>query len=103
MKKIINRKTYNTETADEIAYYRNNYNCGDFNHYEETLYRTKKGNYFLHGRGGPLSKYAEPYDGGWSGSSDVVPISEEDVINWLEETGNHDKLEEMFPDEIEEA
>ena len=37
MKKIINGKKYDTETAKEVGYWNNGYPCSDFNHCEETL------------------------------------------------------------------
>ena len=48
MKRVINKKTYNTETADRIATDdysdgTNQFNCGR----TADLYRTKKGNYFV--------------------------------------------------------
>ena len=49
MKKIINGRKYDTETAKEIGYWSNGYPCSDFNHCEETLYLKKTGEY-LHCR-----------------------------------------------------
>lgn len=58
MKKVINGKIYNTETAIKVDCYCSDYYCSDFNYYDETLYKTKKGNYFLFGSGNALSKYS---------------------------------------------
>lgn len=59
MKKTIARKVYNTDTATEIK--RNTYSYfGDPAGYEEVLYKTAKGAYFVYGVGGPESKYSEP-------------------------------------------
>ena len=41
MKKVINKKMYNTETAIEIASYENMSNRRDYGHFEETLYMKK--------------------------------------------------------------
>ena len=38
MKKIINYKMYNTETATMVASYTNGYGCGDFHYISELLY-----------------------------------------------------------------
>ena len=58
MKKIIKKKTYNTETAIEIR--RISFGeFGDPKGYEEVLYETKKGDRFVYGIGGPESKYPE--------------------------------------------
>ena len=58
MKKTINKKVYNTETAavvktNTVSYF------GDPAGYEETLYKTKKGDFFVYGIGGAESKYPE--------------------------------------------
>ena len=56
MKKSISRKVYNTDTAELIK--TNTYGeFGDPAGYEERLYKTPKGDYFVYGIGGPESKY----------------------------------------------
>lgn len=83
MKKIIDGKTYNTDTATELGNYRNN--PGNFSFVDESLYRTKKGAYFLAGKGGPMSKYAQSCGlNEWCGGSDIHPISEQEARRWLE-------------------
>ena len=47
MKAIINGKTYNTETAEEVAQGDNDCNLGDGYRRTEELYLTKKGTYFI--------------------------------------------------------
>lgn len=103
MKKIINRRMYNTETAKEIAEFSSGYHCGDFRRYDEALYRTKKGSYFLAGSGGPMTKYSERCGDAWGHGSDLEPISRTQAIEWLEEHGYTDILESEFSDQIEEA
>ena len=48
MKKIIDGKVYNTETADSIGSYWNGYDPRDFHYEELTLYKTKKGQCTIH-------------------------------------------------------
>jgi len=59
MKKIINGKRYDTETAQLIgsASYSNR---TDFRFWSEELYRKKTGEFFLYGEGGPASKVDRP-------------------------------------------
>lgn len=59
MKKSINKKVYNTETAKEIKTNVHSY-FGDPEGYEEILYQTARGDYFVYGVGGTDSKYPEP-------------------------------------------
>ncbi len=58
MKKVINKKTYNTDTAVEISRVAFG-EFGDPAGYEEVLYETKKGDRFVYAVGGPESKYPE--------------------------------------------
>lgn len=103
MKATINRKTYDTTTADELAFASGGGHCNDFRYWDETLYRTKKGNYFLHGSGGPCSRYAESCNDGMCEGSAIVPLSEEEALNWCEEHECEDAIEEHFIHLIEEA
>lgn len=84
MKVIIKGKLYSTETAERI----DNYRCsgpGDLRYFDEDLYRKRTGEFFLHGKGGPLSKFRSPADGGgWNGGEDIIPISEIDAKEWVE-------------------
>lgn len=104
MKKVINGKVYNTETAEELHHWRSHHNAGDFGAYDETLYRTKKGNYFLLCDGGPLSPYSRPVGNNSRGGDRVIePITRTVAIKWLEEHDGEEVIEDEFPDLIEEA
>ena len=77
MKKIINGARYDTDTAKKLGFSQNAPES-DLDWYEEALYRTKSGKYFIHGVGGPRTKYASPRgDGGWCSGEAIVPISED--------------------------
>ena len=58
MKKIIAKKTYNTDTAALVAHVTFG-EFGDAAGYEEKLYQTKKGDFFIYGIGGIESPYTE--------------------------------------------
>jgi len=97
MKKIINGKKYDTETAEELAYWENMPNALDFNQYSETLYRKKTGEYFLHGEGGPMTKYARTIDSNsWSGGERIMPLTVAKAQAWAEEHLDGDKYEKIF-------
>ena len=91
MKKVINGKSYNCETAKEIAYARSDCGKSDFSWWEETLYKKSTGEYFLAGEGGPMSRYSQA-----SGSnstiagSAIVPLTLGEMQLWLEEKSDHD-------------
>lgn len=85
MKKIINGKLYDTETAKKVGEYSNAGGWRDFNHFEEGLYRKRTGEYFLHGEGGPMTQYARRDGSGWTGSAQIIPMSYDDAKKWAEE------------------
>ncbi len=103
MKQIIDGKRYDTEKAKEVASYSYG-NRTDFHGIEETLYRTDKGTWFLHGWGGAATKYATDLGNGSSGDGeDIQPMTPVQAMRWLERFGKADALEEYFADEIEDA
>lgn len=95
MKKIINGKKYDTETAESIATYYNNYNYNDFNSLTETLFKKKTGEFFLYGQGGPMTCYAEHYGNSRTSGEKIIPFTIEQAKIWVEEKAN-DKYEEIF-------
>lgn len=83
MKKIIDGKTYNTETAECLGEY--SYGIpGDYHYYSEGLYRSQKGTYFIYGEGGALSKYARLIGNHQTGGDGLNVISEEEALKWAE-------------------
>ncbi len=85
MRKIINNKVYDTDTATWIGLSDNGYEYGALAYSGETLYRKRTGEYFLHGEGGPLSHYAVQLgDNDWSGGERITPISYETARKWAE-------------------
>ena len=105
MKAIIGGKRYDTEKAELIA---SDHSVGmsksDFRWWEEELYRTPKGSWFLAGEGGALTKYAIQVGSNASGAGEAItPLSEEEVREWLEKSENYDALEKHFSSAIEDA
>lgn len=102
MKKVINGKLYNTESAKRLGYASYSH-PGDFCFWEETLYLTKSGNYFIHGEGGPMSKYAKSIgQNEWSGGEHIEPVNEAAAKEWAEEHLDGNEYLSIFPD-TEEA
>lgn len=74
MKKLICKKEYDTETAVLIK----KFTCGAFGDpagYEETLYQTSGGLYFLYVNGGEASIYPQ---------EDILRLAKTKVNDWLE-------------------
>ena len=74
MKKVICKVEYNTENA-EIVLKRTNGVFGDPAGYEETLYKTADGKYFLYVNGGAESIYTE---------ENIKRMSAAQANEWLE-------------------
>lgn len=101
MKKIINGKKYDTDTAKYVAGDSSTYPANDFHYWDEELYRKKTGEYFLYGKGGPMTSYAESSGSGWTWGSDIIPYTESEARKWAERHCTVDEYEEIFG-EVEE-
>lgn len=85
MKAIVNGKRYNTETAVEISSYSRG-SRGDFSRIEESLYKTRRGAYFLAGEGGPMSKYARACgQNQWTGGEGIQVLTEIEARTYCEQ------------------
>ena len=96
MKKVINGKRYDTDTAKSCGY--DSYsNSSDFNYWYEELYRKNNGEFFLYGEGGPMSRYAvSTGQNSWSGGEKIIPLSVESAQKWAEEHLSGDEYEAIF-------
>ena len=102
MKKIINGKLYDTDTAKEMGTGCASCSPRDFHYYSETLYRKRTGEYFLYGEGGPASRYAERVDNNmWSGGAKIIPLDLKGAMEWAEQNLRAEEYEAIFgtPDE----
>lgn len=96
MKKIIDGKKYDSDTAELIESYSYS-NRNDFNYISEDLYLKRTGEYFLYCEGGANSKYAvSAGNNTWSGSEQIIPLSFESAKEWAEEKMSGDKFEKLF-------
>ena len=97
MKKIINGKLYDTETAREIACKSHGEGPRDFRYYVETLYKKRTGEYFLYGEGGPMSRYAKSCGlNRWTGGEQIQPLDYKSATKWGEENMDADDYQEEF-------
>lgn len=96
MKKIINGKVYDTSTAEELGNWTNGASTSDFAYVEETLYRKKTGEYFLHGVGGANTCYCSRYGDSWGAGEAIKPLKYESAQKWAEERLDGDGYEKIF-------
>lgn len=96
MKKIINGRRYDTDTAKVMAEDSYSY-PSDFGYWCETLYRKNTGEFFLHGEGGAASKYAETIgQNQWRGGERIIPLTLDSAKKWAEEHLEVAEYEEIF-------
>lgn len=97
MKKIIDGKVFNTETATCVGEWSNGDYCNDFKWASEKLYKKKNGEFFLFGEGGPMSTYAESVgNNSWTGGLAINPLTVKEAYDWAMENLAASKFEEIF-------
>lgn len=102
MKKIINGKKYDTETAKWIGGRTNGLYSNDLYYFSEDLYQKRTGELFLYGEGGPGSKYSSPCGAGWTcGDEVIIPFSLKEAKKWGEKYLNVDVYESLFGEVVE--
>jgi len=101
MKKIIDGKIYNTDTAQCVIPLRSKVDRADFGYWECDLYRTVKGNWFICGEGNGASIFAERVGTGTFFGSGIRVVSLHWVRDELERAEYYQALEKYF--DIEEA
>ena len=105
MKKVIEGKLYDTETADILHAWDNNLPNSDFNNCAEALYRTRNGRFFIEGIGGAMSRWSESCsDNSRSGGKGILPLGVDDALVWAEEHEMPvDAIVEVFGARVTEA
>lgn len=104
MKKIINRKLYDTTTSELIAEWSNGRSLRDFSWCREELYRKKTGEFFLHGEGGPKSRYVRYIDDhNWTGDEQIIPMTYDEAADWAERHMDADAYQQVFGEITEDG
>ena len=81
MKKVINGALFNTETAKLLGFIEPEGKDKQYTYYsKETLYRTKSGKYFIHGKG---RKYdPSPLANRWG--EKIIPLTLDEAMEWAQ-------------------
>lgn len=104
MKKIINNRLYDTDSAKLVGHWDNGRYGRDLDRCAEDLYRKRTGEFFLHGDGGARSKYAVSNgNNNWSGGEQIIPLSYEAAREWAEEHLTSDAYETVFGPVVEDG
>ena len=104
MRKVINGKSYNTQTATAIgsATWGGTY---ETDRIHETLFRKRSGEYFLHGEGGANTAY-RVYDkdaGQWVKGDKIVPFTYGEAKEWARKNVDADTFKKLFGRKIEDG
>lgn len=108
IERVIDKKIYNTETSNELFYVSNKekekYRTNQF---EEALYKTDKGNYFMAGRGGPCTRWRQIDERidriDFIEGEGIIPISEYLAIAWLTKHNAPVRIFNMIIDDLTHA
>lgn len=103
MKKIINGKMYNTETAKLIAHWDNNYSVSDNCYMKTNIYLKRTGEYFIHIDGNAGSRAAEylPAYHAYTPGEKIIPTTLVEVKAMAMKNLEADDYEKIFG-EVEE-
>lgn len=96
MKKIINNRLYDTDTARLLGEWDNGLGLRDFDFLQEALYRKRTGEHFLYGHGGARTKYSEHAHGLWTDGEAITPLTYEEAVSWAEEHLSADEYIAVF-------
>lgn len=95
MKKIINGRKYDTDTAKKIDTYENGL-PGSLTYFSETLYLKRTNEFFVYGHGGAASRYKMCCENGMTGGEAIIPLSKAKAKKWVEINSSADIYEELF-------
>lgn len=103
MKRIIEGKRYDTETAEKLHSWDNGIYGNDFRTQDETLHKTAKGAYFVHGRSGPMGPYAREMGNSKCEGEVLFLVSPEEAFDWLVKHDGEEVAEKFFPDMVKDG
>lgn len=87
MKRIIDGKIYNTDTATFIGNHQYSHR-GDAHSEDTSLFRTPKGAFFVQGTGGAYSRWSRPCgSNGMSGGHGIQALTPTEALAWCEVAG----------------
>ena len=104
MRVVIDRKIYDTATAEQVHWWDNGLLDDDMRIKDSALYRTSNGAYFVYGSGGPWTEFGvRDGQSSWTSGARIWPVSRDGAIRWLETHDGHEAIEKHFGEDLEEA
>jgi hypothetical protein len=96
MRKIIDGKIYDTNTAQKLCDIGNDEGQSQFTYDWTYLYRSPKGAFFIAGEGGPRSRWGERTSHGIGGGEGLKLVTEAEARELFELHGDPDLYEQVF-------
>lgn len=92
MRRVVDGKIYDTTKSSLVATIASRGTLADYEYEYTQLFRTKKGNFFLAGRGGPWSRWKRRSrnDDGWIEGYGIQPVDHEQARELVQIFANHD-------------
>jgi hypothetical protein len=89
MKQVMDGKFYDTSKANRICELASStQDRGNYGWHNTELYRTAKGRFFIAGKGGPRSIWAERIDNNsWRGGDGMRAVTEDEARSYMEAAG----------------
>lgn len=104
MKKIINGKVYDTETAKNCGEWESSPYRNDFSWFCETLFQKKTGEFFIYGQGNAASPFAQVLSQNVRCSGEkITPIAYVEAQEWAEEHLDGDGYITLFGEPEEDS
>lgn len=102
MRKIINGRRYDTDTAKLVGSFESGY-IGDLDWMNEKLYKKATGEFFLAGEGGARTRWSRRTIDGYSSGEGILPLTLDEAREWAEEHLSVKEVEKLFrtPSEAE--
>lgn len=90
-RKNIQGKTYDTNKAELVGVWENEYNVNALKYVREELYKKADGEYFLRIQGGADSKYGKKDGSMRVSSAGIIVLSRLEAAEWLNKAGKNSK------------
>ena len=90
MRRVINGKVYDTQTADTVVNLDNDLSGSDFNFQRISLYRTKKGVFFIAGTTGAFGRFCVMEDDGSRSDGSGIDVITKDEAREIAENAQTD-------------
>lgn len=101
MRKIIDKKVFDTDKAEMVCGLTCTSYSSDFGWHDTDLYRTESGIWFLAGRGNAFSMWGKPAAGGKISGEGIRVLGDDEALEILEAEDQVSAIKMYF--EVEEA